>query len=345
MKKILTSAIIIALAVLVSPLLVSAAYNDVSLTTDTVITVGGINLNVSGSTAAIESIDVLGTYFTVVISNNSSIKVTSADRRVLTVNAPSKYIVTNTCDNSVATLKLASFSGTITAIITPQSTTCTNSSPSSSGSRSSGGSGGAIKKVGAVIAPVATQPAVTTAQPVVTTTATFTRDLMVGSTGADVIALQNAIGISPATGYFGSLTKAALKTYQTAHGISATGQVGPITRASLNGSVTTTNTTTTTTTNTTSGNKVKYTRNLKVGSVGDDVKQLQQFLNANGFTVATEGVGSLGNETNYMGKLTVEAIKKFQIKYEIASSGTPETTGFGALGPKTRAKLNELMNQ
>src|SRR6185369_15438365 len=72
----------------------------------------------------------------------------------------------------------------------------------------------------------------------------FTRDLTVGSSGADVSALQAAVGVSPATGYFGSITKAAVMAYQTAHGISATGFVGPLTRASLNSSVTTTTTTT-----------------------------------------------------------------------------------------------------
>ncbi|MDO8579627.1 MAG: peptidoglycan-binding domain-containing protein, partial [bacterium] len=127
---------------------------------------------------------------------------------------------------------------------------------------------------------------------------------------------------------------------------SATGRVGPLTKASLNASANvTTITNTTTQANVTGGTSVKYTRALKVGSTGDDVKQLQQFLNTNGFTVAPSGAGSPGNETTYMGKLTVEAIKKFQVKYDIASSGTPETTGYGALGPKTRAKLNELIGQ
>lgn len=77
----------------------------------------------------------------------------------------------------------------------------------------------------------------------------FTKDLTVGSTGAEVSALQSAIGVTPATGYFGSLTKVAVQKYQTSKGISATGYVGPLTRAALNASVTTTTTTTTTTTN------------------------------------------------------------------------------------------------
>ena len=77
---------------------------------------------------------------------------------------------------------------------------------------------------------------------------TFSSDLTVGSTGADVTALQNALGVSPATGYFGVITKAAVQKYQAANGISATGFVGPITRAKLNASSSMTTTTTTTTT-------------------------------------------------------------------------------------------------
>lgn len=78
-----------------------------------------------------------------------------------------------------------------------------------------------------------------------TTGTTFTRDLTVGSSGADVTALQTKLGVS-ATGYFGSLTKAAVMSYQTANGIPSTGYVGPLTRAQLNaGSVVTTGGTTT----------------------------------------------------------------------------------------------------
>jgi hypothetical protein len=75
--------------------------------------------------------------------------------------------------------------------------------------------------------------------------ATFNVNLTVGSTGADVSALQNALlagGYSiPAissgvanTGYFGSQTKSAVMAYQSANSIPNTGFVGPLTRASLN---------------------------------------------------------------------------------------------------------------
>jgi peptidoglycan hydrolase-like protein with peptidoglycan-binding domain len=63
----------------------------------------------------------------------------------------------------------------------------------------------------------------------------FTKDMKVGSRGEDVAALQNRLGVSPATGRFGELTKAAVVKYQISKGISpANGYVGEKTRASLN---------------------------------------------------------------------------------------------------------------
>jgi peptidoglycan hydrolase-like protein with peptidoglycan-binding domain len=88
---------------------------------------------------------------------------------------------------------------------------------------------------------------------------TFSTNLTVGSTGADVTALQNALGVSPATGYFGAITKAAVVKYQAANGLPATGYVGALTRAKLDGSTTTTTTTTTTNTNTNTNTTVTNT--------------------------------------------------------------------------------------
>ncbi len=69
----------------------------------------------------------------------------------------------------------------------------------------------------------------------------FIRDLTIGSSGADVIALQTTLiskGFSipaGATGYFGEQTRAALAEYQAANGIMpAAGYFGPKTRAVLN---------------------------------------------------------------------------------------------------------------
>jgi hypothetical protein len=83
----------------------------------------------------------------------------------------------------------------------------------------------------------------------------FTQDLTLGSTGADVTALQNLLikagdlNITTATTYFGALTQAALAKYQAANGISpAAGYFGPKTRAYVNSLNVSTSTTTTTTT-------------------------------------------------------------------------------------------------
>ena len=76
-----------------------------------------------------------------------------------------------------------------------------------------------------------------------TAAVTFSADLTIGSTGADVTALQNWLiskGYSipaGATGYFGAQTQTALAQYQAANGIApAAGYFGPITRAKVNAS-------------------------------------------------------------------------------------------------------------
>ena len=69
--------------------------------------------------------------------------------------------------------------------------------------------------------------------------ASFLRELKLGTSGADVTALQNKLkaeGVytSPITGYFGTMTQAAVKRYQTKYGIPAVGAVGPRTLQILN---------------------------------------------------------------------------------------------------------------
>jgi hypothetical protein len=85
-----------------------------------------------------------------------------------------------------------------------------------------------------------------------TVSANFTRDLTVGSKGDDVSALQSILiskgylKIASPTSYFGSMTKAALAAWQAASGISpAVGYFGPKSRAAMNGMATTPTTPTT----------------------------------------------------------------------------------------------------
>lgn len=77
---------------------------------------------------------------------------------------------------------------------------------------------------------------------------TFNTNLKYGMKGnADVAELQKALGVTPAVGNFGPMTLAAVKAYQTSHGLPSTGFVGALTRAALNAGTPTTPTTPTTT--------------------------------------------------------------------------------------------------
>ncbi len=75
-------------------------------------------------------------------------------------------------------------------------------------------------------------------QAIATKCSTINTDLTYNANGDAVSALQNFLaskGYLTATsrGYFGGLTVAAVKAFQIANGISATGYVGPITRAKI----------------------------------------------------------------------------------------------------------------
>lgn len=88
----------------------------------------------------------------------------------------------------------------------------------------------------------------------------------------------------------------------------------------------------------------QFVRNLTIGNRGEDVRQLQKILNSNLTTlVALVGAGSIGNETNYFGQLTKDAVKRFQETYfEDVLLPVGLVLGTGFVGPSTRAKLNEI---
>ncbi|MCI0479265.1 peptidoglycan-binding protein, partial [Candidatus Uhrbacteria bacterium] len=91
------------------------------------------------------------------------------------------------------------------------------------------------------------------------------------------------------------------------------------------------------------GLKLRFTRDLRTGDTGEDVRQLQRFLNSNGFTVAKDGPGSPGNETAMFGALTRAAVRSFQDAFR-ADILTPIglSRGTGTFGPATRAFVNGL---
>jgi peptidoglycan hydrolase-like protein with peptidoglycan-binding domain len=62
---------------------------------------------------------------------------------------------------------------------------------------------------------------------------------------------------------------------------------------------------------------------------GPSVIKLQTFLIQTGYLAS-------GNATGYYGKLTEAAVKKYQCATMKLCSGTPISTGYGVVGPKTR---------
>jgi hypothetical protein len=79
------------------------------------------------------------------------------------------------------------------------------------------------------------------------------------------------------------------------------------------------------------GSACSFTRHLALGARGEDVRCLQQFLNRNGFTIASTGPGSSGSETTYFGSLTQQAVRMWQNRYAaqvLAPSGLTSGTGY-----------------
>ncbi|MDO8561824.1 MAG: peptidoglycan-binding domain-containing protein [bacterium] len=68
---------------------------------------------------------------------------------------------------------------------------------------------------------------------------------------------------------------------------------------------------------------------LKKGSSGDAVTRLQRFL------ARDPGVYPEAIVNGSYGPLTEAAVKRWQVKFKIVTSGTPDTSGFGAVGPRT----------
>jgi uncharacterized repeat protein (TIGR01451 family) len=79
--------------------------------------------------------------------------------------------------------------------------------------------------------------------------------------------------------------------------------------------------------------KYVFSRNSATGSLGTDVKQLQQYLNTHGFILAQSGPGSPGKETAKFGRLTRLALIRFQQANHVAPA-------IGYFGPITRKAIN-----
>ncbi len=77
-----------------------------------------------------------------------------------------------------------------------------------------------------------------------------------------------------------------------------------------------------------------FTSVLLRGSSGPEVTALQEIL-------ANQGLYTY-SITGYFGSITETAVQAFQRAENIVSTGTPQTTGYGVVGPRTRMALNAL---
>jgi len=86
---------------------------------------------------------------------------------------------------------------------------------------------------------------------------------------------------------------------------------------------------------------VQISRNLSFGARNGDVRILQQILSE--APVGGPDIYPEALVTGYFGPATQRAVQRFQCKYDIICSGSPGTTGWGVVGPRTRVKINEII--
>ncbi len=202
-----------------------------------------------------------------------------------------------------------------------------------------GGGGGAVvvtpavsgKTPAIVVLPVSASPVAVSRQEEKVARFNFNVALKSGSTGANVQQLQTLLKelgfftYPRFTNNFGSVTRAAVIAYQKANDLPATGQLDAATRSALQSETT---------------NQVaapaapassvgfKFTSTLRLGSVGEQVRQLQQKLKDLGFFTYPTITGTFG-------PVTRDAVVKFQ-----KAHGLSPFPGF--VGPGTRSALNSL---
>ncbi len=78
-------------------------------------------------------------------------------------------------------------------------------------------------------------------------------------------------------------------------------------------------------------------RGVSDASTGGEVSRLQAYLSED-IKIYPEQIVS-----GYFGGLTEKAVQRWQAKNRVVSSGSPATTGYGIVGPKTRAAVNAAM--
>lgn len=368
MKKVSKkSYLFLVLSLFLVPGLVSAAAVTFSEDTTINLTIGGTSTDftiVGGSSA--DEISTEASILTFKVSGGQTFTLRSTDRKILTNDGG----LTQECPSAYSqiSISLPSGSGQRTIKVTPSSSNCSTLTGGGGGGTTGGGGGGSGASTSvATPTPTPTPTPATGAEAVSSQiaalqaqiaklgqapSASFTRNLTVGSSGMDVKTLQqflNAIGFKIAnsgpgspgneTNLFGSLTKAALAKWQASVGISpASGYFGPLTRAKITSvsvpvaSPAASPAATPVVTPQVSGTAYNFTRSLTIGSQGADVKALQDYLTTTGhFTYS-------GGSTGRFGAVTKSALAAWQ-----KDNGVSPASGY--FGVLSKAKYLELVNK
>jgi peptidoglycan hydrolase-like protein with peptidoglycan-binding domain len=88
--------------------------------------------------------------------------------------------------------------------------------------------------------------------------------------------------------------------------------------------------------------KYTFIRDLKFGMAGDDVRELQKYLNDHGSQLVNQGFGSPGNETIYFVNRTLSALARFQVNNNLQPTGKLDagTRAFIKCSDKTRVSTS-----
>ena len=89
-----------------------------------------------------------------------------------------------------------------------------------------------------------------------------------------------------------------------------------------------------------------FTKNLKQGDTGADVKRLQVYLNTHGYPLAVSGPGSSGKETTTFGPTLVKALIRFQQDHaDVLLTPFKFTRGTGMFYDATRKLINGMIQR
>ncbi len=143
--------------------------------------------------------------------------------------------------------------------------------------------------------------------------------LQYGSIGADVKALQEALGAAGhrprggADGVFGTATVTALKSYQSARGLASSGKVDDATASALASK-----------SGASGAGTASNLSGLRAGALGNTVKKLQQSL-------IDAGIKVRGGADGIFGPATAQAVKDFQRSQGLEATGSVDEATIRAL--------------